>query len=82
LARVLDSVAGLPTAIIGDRVAPALHELAIGWLRTVADAGMLLGLYRGRNARTGRCRVPIGREGGGAENACSVNWAFVSSMLL
>jgi hypothetical protein len=38
-------------------------------------------LYRGQNARTGRCRVPIGREGGRAENACSVNWAFVSSML-
>jgi MFS family permease len=36
-------VAGLPTAIIGDRVAPALHGVAIGWLRTVTDAGMLLG---------------------------------------
>ena len=36
-------VAGLPTAIVGDRVAPALHGIAIGWLRTVTDAGMLLG---------------------------------------
>jgi MFS family permease len=36
-------VAGLPTAIVGDRVAPALHGVAIGWLRTVTDAGMLLG---------------------------------------
>ena len=36
-------VAGLPTAIIGDRVAPPLHGIAIGWLRTVTDTGMLLG---------------------------------------
>ncbi|MGH7354483.1 MAG: MFS transporter [Candidatus Rokuibacteriota bacterium] len=36
-------VAGLPTAIIGDRVAAPLHGIAIGWLRTVTDAGMLLG---------------------------------------
>ena len=36
-------VAGLPTAIVGDRVAPALHGVAIGWLRTITDAGMLLG---------------------------------------
>lgn len=36
-------VAGLPTAAIGDRVAPNLHGIAIGWLRTVTDAGMLLG---------------------------------------
>jgi MFS family permease len=36
-------VAGLPTAIVGDRIAPALHGVAIGWLRTVTDAGMLLG---------------------------------------
>ncbi|MGH7391590.1 MAG: MFS transporter [Candidatus Rokuibacteriota bacterium] len=36
-------VAGLPTAIIGDLVAPPLHGIAIGWLRTVTDTGMLLG---------------------------------------
>lgn len=36
-------VAGLPTAIVGDRVAPSLHGVAIGWLRTVTDTGMLLG---------------------------------------
>ncbi len=36
-------VAGLPTAVIGDRVAPPLHGIAIGWLRTMTDAGMLVG---------------------------------------
>jgi MFS family permease len=36
-------VAGLPTAIVGDRVAPPLQGIAIGWLRTVTDAGMLVG---------------------------------------
>lgn len=36
-------VASLPTAVIGDRVAPALHGIAIGWLRTVTDCGMLFG---------------------------------------
>lgn len=36
-------VAGLPTAIIGDRVAAPQHGIAIGWLRTVTDTGMLLG---------------------------------------
>jgi predicted MFS family arabinose efflux permease len=35
--------AGLPTTIIGDRVDPSLHGIAIGWLRTVTDAGMMLG---------------------------------------
>jgi glycosyltransferase involved in cell wall biosynthesis len=35
----------------------------------------------GRNAKTGRCRGPIVREGGRADNGCSVNWAFVPSML-
>jgi MFS family permease len=34
--------AGLPTTIIGDRVDPSLHGVAIGWLRTVTDAGMML----------------------------------------
>lgn len=36
-------VAGLPTAIVGDRVAPPLQGIAIGWLRTVTDTGMLVG---------------------------------------
>jgi MFS family permease len=36
-------VAGLPTALIGDRVAPPLQGIAIGWLRTVTDSGMILG---------------------------------------
>jgi MFS family permease len=34
---------GLPTTIIGDRVHPSLHGIAIGGLRTVTDAGMVLG---------------------------------------
>jgi DHA1 family multidrug resistance protein-like MFS transporter len=36
-------VAGLPTAITGDRVMPPLHGIAVGWLRTVTDTGMLVG---------------------------------------
>jgi MFS family permease len=36
-------VASLPTAIIGDRVAAPLQGIAIGWLRTVTDSGMLVG---------------------------------------
>ena len=36
-------VAGLPTAIVGDRVAVPLRGVAIGWLRTAADTGMLVG---------------------------------------
>lgn len=36
-------VAGLPTAIIGDRVEPGLHGIAIGWQRTLTDASMLVG---------------------------------------
>lgn len=36
-------VATLPTAIIGDRVSPPLQGIAIGWLRTVTDSGMILG---------------------------------------
>jgi len=35
----------------------------------------------GRNARTSRCRGPIVREGGRADNGGSVNWVFVPSML-
>jgi MFS family permease len=36
-------VAGLPTALIGDRVAPRLQGVAVGWLRTVTDTGHILG---------------------------------------
>ncbi len=36
-------VAGLPTALIGDRVAPPLQGVAVGWLRTVTDGGHILG---------------------------------------
>jgi predicted MFS family arabinose efflux permease len=36
-------VAGLPTAIIGDRIDPSMHGVAIGCLRTVTDTGMLIG---------------------------------------
>jgi MFS family permease len=35
-------VAGLPTALIGDRVAPSLQGVAIGWLRTMTDSGHIL----------------------------------------
>jgi MFS family permease len=38
-------VAGLPTTIIGFRVAPELHGIAVGWLRTLADAGMIVGPF-------------------------------------
>jgi predicted MFS family arabinose efflux permease len=36
-------VAALPTAAVGDQTAPALHGLAIGWLRTITDSGQILG---------------------------------------
>jgi DHA1 family multidrug resistance protein-like MFS transporter len=36
-------VASLPTALIGDRVAPPLQGVAIGWLRTMTDSGHILG---------------------------------------
>jgi predicted MFS family arabinose efflux permease len=36
-------VAGLPTALIGDRVASPLQGIAIGWLRTMTDSGHILG---------------------------------------
>jgi MFS family permease len=35
--------AGLPAAVVGDRVAPPFTGIAVGWLRMVTDAGMLLG---------------------------------------
>jgi len=36
-------IAGLPTALIGDRVAPPVQGVAIGWLRTMTDSGHILG---------------------------------------
>lgn len=36
-------VAGLPTVIIGDRVAAPLRGMAIAWMRTIADGGFLVG---------------------------------------
>ena len=36
-------VAPVPTALIGDLVPPAWHGVAIGWLRTMTDAGQIVG---------------------------------------
>jgi predicted MFS family arabinose efflux permease len=36
-------VAPLPTALVGDQVPPPLTGVAIGWLRTMTDAGQILG---------------------------------------
>jgi MFS family permease len=36
-------VAGLPTVIIGDRVAAPLRGIAIAWMRTITDGGFLVG---------------------------------------
>lgn len=33
----------VPAAVVGDRVPPALHGVAIGWLRTMTDTGQILG---------------------------------------
>lgn len=53
-------VAGLPTTIVGDRVSPPLQGIAIGWLRTVADAGMLVGpLVMGPLADAVRLSAPF-----------------------
>jgi hypothetical protein len=41
----------------------------------------LRALYLGTERETSRCRGPIVREGGRADNGGSVNWAFVPSML-
>jgi MFS family permease len=43
LGMAIGGVAGLPTAVIGDRVAPPRHGVAIGWLRTMTDVGHVLG---------------------------------------
>ena len=53
-------VAGLPTVIIGDRVALELHGIAVGWLRTLADAGMIIGpLVMGTLADVGSLAAPF-----------------------
>jgi MFS family permease len=53
-------VAGLPTVIIGDRVAPELLGIAVGWLRTLADAGMIVGpLVMGTLADVGSLAAPF-----------------------
>ena len=36
-------VAALPTSLVGDRVPAAQHGVAIGWLRTLADGGQIVG---------------------------------------
>jgi MFS family permease len=53
-------VAGLPTTIIGDRVDSSLHGIAIAWLRTATDTGMLVGpLAMGALADTMDLTVPF-----------------------
>ena len=53
-------VAGLPTVIVGDRVAPEFHGIAVGWLRTLADAGMIVGpLVMGTLGDVGGLAVPF-----------------------
>jgi MFS family permease len=36
-------VGPLPAALVGDRVAPSEHGVAVGWLRTMTDSGQVLG---------------------------------------
>jgi len=36
-------VAALPTALVGDRVSAAQQGVAVGWLRTMADSGQIVG---------------------------------------
>jgi DHA1 family multidrug resistance protein-like MFS transporter len=36
-------VAPIPAALVGDRVAPSLQGVAIGWLRTMSDGGHIVG---------------------------------------
>jgi MFS family permease len=53
-------VAGLPTTIIGDRVDSSLHGIAIAWLRTATDTGMMVGpLAMGARADTMDLTVPF-----------------------
>jgi MFS family permease len=65
--------AGLPTTIIGDRVDPSLHGIAIGGLRTVTDAGMFLGpLLMGSLADTFGLAAPFFVAG---VVVCALAWA-------
>ena len=36
-------VAGIPTALAGDRVEPSLQGVAVGWIRTMSDSGQIVG---------------------------------------
>jgi MFS transporter, ACDE family, multidrug resistance protein len=56
----LRALADLPTALIGDRVAPPLQGVAIGWLRTMMDSGHILGpLVMGALADTVHLSTPF-----------------------
>jgi MFS family permease len=53
-------VAGLPTAMIGDRVGPPLHGIAVGWLRSMTDVGHILGpVVMGTLADTMQLEAPF-----------------------
>jgi MFS family permease len=43
LGAVTGVIAPIPTALVGDQVPPALQGVAIGWLRTMADGGQIVG---------------------------------------
>ena len=43
IGAVAGLVAPVPTALVGDLVPSAWHGVAIGWLRTVTDAGQIAG---------------------------------------
>ncbi|MGH7304318.1 MAG: MFS transporter, partial [Candidatus Rokuibacteriota bacterium] len=65
-------VAGLPTVIIGDRVAPERYGIAVGWLRTLADTGMIVGpLVMGTLADVGSLAAPFVCA---AVLVCSLAW--------
>src|SRR5881397_2604066 len=60
-------------AIIGDRVSPELHGIAVGWLRTLADAGMIVGpLVMGTLGDVGGLAAPFV---GAAVLVCALAWA-------
>jgi MFS family permease len=53
-------VTALPTAVIGDQVAPPLQGVAIGWLRTMTDSGHILGpVVMGSLADAGGLSTPF-----------------------
>lgn len=53
-------VASLPIAVVGDRVASPLQPIAIGWLRTMTDTGMLVGPFvMGALADAGHLSTPF-----------------------